>query len=369
MLEQDYFLGFSVFPGVGAKRFLLLLSRFKTAKNAWEASESELRDILKDKLTADFLEFRKKFDLLEYKSALNKKKISVVTFQDDAYPPCLNDLKNPPFVLYIKGDKRILEQFDKEVIEQNRRSIGIVGTRKVTSYGRQITEQFTKELVVEGCITVSGLALGVDAIAHQTTINSGGKTIAVLGCGVDCCYPSTNQELYDRILSSGGLIVSEYPIGAAPNKGSFPSRNRIIAALSQGLLVTEGAEDSGSLITAQIALDLGRTVFAIPGPLTSSLSRGPLKLIRKGAKLVTSGEEILQEFHISNGKFPVSNKKEIKGDTPEEQKIIDSLRHEELLFDEIVKRTGLTSIQIAIALSTLELKGIRKDQSGVYSLE
>lgn len=357
MTEKEYFLGFSVFPGVGAGRFRLLLEHFQTAKNAWEAPESELKTILKEKLTADFLAFRKSFDFDLYSLTLEKVGVSVITLNDKAYPKVLRDLENQPFVIYVKGDKNLL---------QAEKRIGVVGTRKVTTYGNAITQSFTRELVEEGFIVVSGLALGVDAIAHQETLNTGGKTIAVLGCGVDCCYPSTNYGLYKEIIDSGGLIVSEYPLSAPPNKGSFPSRNRIIAALSQGLLVTEGAEDSGSLITAGIALDLGRAVFAIPGPVTSSLSRGPLKLIRKGAKLVTGGEEILEELGLPNKKKEFTK---IVGDTKEEQLIISCLLNEELSFDEIGKKTAIPSNSLGAVLSIMEMKGFLKiDAAGNFSI-
>jgi len=410
--EQDYYLGFSVFPGVGAVRFQLLLSSFGSAKTSWTATEKELRVVLKNKVTEEFLKFRETFDITSYKRILLEKGVSFVTLDEAEYPQKLKDLKKPPFVLYVKGNKKILNhpstllrvkvqddttnghpgaqaigsqkdsispsgfQNDNEYnpstplrFAQGRNYIGIVGTRKVTSYGRQITETFTRELVDQGFIVVSGLALGVDAISHQTTVDAGGKTIAVLGCGVDCCYPSSNQELYNQILETNGAIISEYPLSANPNKGSFPSRNRIIAALSQGLLVTEGAEDSGSLITAGIALDLGRTVFAVPGPVTSSLSRGPLKLIRKGAKLVTSGEEMLEELGIGTEGQGDKAKKEIKGETEEEQRIIDCLINEDLGFDEIVKKTNIAASTLGGILSMMEVKGIVCFTNNAYALK
>lgn len=351
MSERDYYLGFSVFPGVGAGRFQLLLDHFGSAEKAWNASEDELKTVLKDKLTVDFLVFRKSFDVGSYKEKLEKSDVSCITFIDETYPIQLKDLPNPPFVLYVKGKLEILQQV------VNGKVIGVVGTRKMTTYGRQITESFTRDLVEQDIIIASGLALGVDAIAHQTTVENGGKTIAVLGCGVDCCYPTNNYGLYEKIIKTGGLIVSEYPLSAPPNKGSFPSRNRIIAALSRGLLVTEGAEDSGSLITAGIALELGRMVFAIPGPVTSSLSRGPLKLIHKGAKLVTGGEEILEELGV--GRSAESRaQKEIKGETDDEQKIIDCLMNEDLTFDDIVKNTQITAGSLGTILSLMEMKDI-----------
>lgn len=360
MQERDYFLGFSVFPGIGPKRFADLLQKFGTVTSAWEASEEELKEALGKVLTAKFFSFRKQFSTENYLELLKKNSVEFITSKDKDYPTKLLDLPDPPFILYYKGDKRLL---DVKVLK-----IGIVGTRMITSYGREITESFTNDLVYAGFITVSGLALGVDGLAHRATVEAGGKTIAVLGCGVDCCYPNTNQRIYDQILEKGGLIISEYPLSAKPSKGSFPSRNRIIAALSDGLLVTEGAEDSGSLITANTALDLKRLVFAIPGSVTSSLSRGPLKLIRKGAKLVTSAEEILEEFQISSIQYPISNKKEIKGETKDEQKIIDLLQSEALEFDEVVKGSGFDAAKTGVLLSIMEIKGILRSENSTYRM-
>jgi DNA processing protein len=246
--------------------------------------------------------------------------------------------------------------------------VAIVGTRKITAYGRQVTEMFTQELVDAGCIIVSGLALGVDAVAHKATLDAGGKTIAVLGCGVDCCYPSTNSRLYDEIIEKGGAIVSEYGLGVPPNQGSFPSRNRIIAGLSQGVLVTEGAVDSGSLITANDAFDNNRPVFAVPGPITSTLSKGPYELIQKGGMLVTSGREVLETLKIKSIRG-IKGIKSIKGDTQEEQVIIDLLSEQELDFDEIVKKTKIQSSKVGGLLSMMELKGMIKSSEGMFSLK
>ncbi|MFA5195629.1 MAG: DNA-processing protein DprA, partial [Bacteroidales bacterium] len=207
-------------------------------------------------------------------------------------------------------------------------------------------------------------------ISHMTTLENKGKTIAVLGCGVDCCNPRENQSIYDRILESKNCIISEFPLGMKPTQWSFPARNRIIAGLSQAVLVTEGAEDSGSLITAQFALKFGRKVFAVPGPITSQMSKGPYKLISKGAKLVTSGEDIL-----TNLKFQKSNVRsksqisKIKGDTGEENLILKLLGSEQLHFDEIVRKTKFTSSKLSGILSLMELKGVIKSlNNGFFSI-
>lgn len=351
MHERDFWLTFSVCSGVGPKKFALLLERFGTAKNAWESSETELLKILGPALSKKLSEFRQNISLENYLLQLKKKNVWFLTLLDKDYPERLREIDNPPFLLFGKGNKEVFK---------TEKMIGVVGTRKVTSYGQQVTEMIVQDLVNAGFIIVSGLAMGVDAIAHKTTLSNKGKTIAVLGCGVDCCTPRENEQIYNDIIESGGAIISEFPLSMMPSKGSFPSRNRIIAGMSEAVVVTEGAEDSGSLITAGDALRFGRKVFAIPGPITSYLSNGPMRLIRKGAVLVTSGEDILKEFQISNAKFPIANNKIIKGETIEEQKIIDLLQNESLSFDELVKKSKISASSLGSLLSIMELKGYVK---------
>ncbi len=309
--------------------------------------------------TPRFVEFRDKFSIPDYEKRLKKARVSYLILTDKDYPSLLLQIKKPPFVLYYKGNKEILR------CTQDDKLIAIVGTRRITQYGRQVTENLTMDLVNSGFVVVSGLALGVDATAHKTTVDCKGKTIAVLGCGVDCCYPRENQQLYENILDSGGAIVSEYPLGQQPSQGSFPSRNRIISGLSQGVIVTEGAADSGALYTAKDAFENGRPVFAVPGPITSSLSKGPHGLIAKGARLITSAEEIINDLGFmikdlrNGGADPLSPRlQRAKGDTKEEQRIIDLLQNENLHFDELVKRSKIKSAKLGGILSVMEMKGI-----------
>ncbi len=379
MTEREYWLGFSVFPGIGPITFQKLLLHFGSAKAAWTASASDLREAsLGPVLIKKFEAFRADFSLDAYTRILLAKGVSFTTLKDEKYPALLKKIKTPPFVLYGRGDNTILrasspKAMSREVsssrLRSNNITIAVVGTRKITQYGREVTTLITQELVQAGCVIVSGLAIGVDAVAHRSAIEQGGKTIAVSGGGVDVCYPSANQELYNSIINGHGAVVSEYPLGAAPTKGSFPSRNRIIAGLSQAVVVTEGAEDSGALITASYAASLHRPVFAVPGPITSSLSKGPLMLLQKGAKIVTSGDDILDELGIGIKGQRNTVRKEIKGDTQEEQRVIDLLQNEALHFDEIVKKTGFASSELGILLSLMEMKGIVKTlDAGIYSL-
>lgn len=366
MEERDYWTAFSVFPGIGPVRFKLLLDYFGSAKDAWDAPVYVLKQIkLGDRLTDQFDDFRKTFSISEYCNVLTREHVSVLTLNDPRYPKLLKQISDPPFVLYIKG-KRGDTPLNLD------RTIGVVGTRKITNYGVEVTKRLVTELVSHGFTIISGLAYGVDATAHQSALDAGGKTIAVLGCGIDIIAPPSNARLYHEISEGGfGALVSEMPLGLRPNKGLFPARNRIISGLSLGVVVTEGADDSGALITARNAGEQGREVFAVPGPITSPYSKGPASLIKKGAKLVENVEDILEELNLTNltNTSNLSNSIKAKGDTKEEQKILDCLKDRQMHVDELVRATGLTTPSVAATLSVLEIKGVVKDYGEkVYGL-
>jgi len=359
MDERDYWLGFSTVSGIGPAKFRKLLQEFGTAKAAWKAKRLD-------------------FSIEKYLEELKKKDVWFLTLLDDDYPELLKQIKNPPFVLYGRGGPvksnpsrqgsssaslRVHAVGSPSSFATPQPTIAVVGARRTTQYGREVTKFLTAELVASGLTIVSGLALGVDAVSHVTALENNGKTIAVLGCGVDCCNPRENQSIYDDILKSGNCIVSEFPLGMKPTQWTFPARNRIIAGLSQAVLVTEGAEDSGSLITAKFALSFGRRVFAVPGPIMSLMSRGPYALIQKGAKLVTSGEDVISKLKISNFKFPISKKTKIKG-TKDENMILKLLENEPLHFDELVRKTKFDSAKLSGILSLLEIKGLIKTSGG-----
>ncbi len=289
--ERNYWVAFSVFPGIGPVRFGLLRNYFGSAQAAWHAGVGELRAIhLGDKLVDQFVAFRRAFVLDDYLGRLKTLGVHVLTLNDPRYPKRLKEIPYAPFVLYVKA------RVTKEKLNLDR-TIAVVGTRNITPYGREVTKRIVEGLVSSGFTIVSGLAYGVDAAAHQAAIDAGGKTIAVLGCGIDIIAPPSNARLYRCIGEEGhGAIVSEMPLGLRPDKGRFVARNRIISGLSMGVVVTEGADDSGALITARNAAEQGREVFAVPGPITSPYSRGPAKLIQQGAKLITDVDDILEEL-------------------------------------------------------------------------
>ncbi|MCL5019075.1 MAG: DNA-processing protein DprA [Patescibacteria group bacterium] len=363
MEERNYYLAFSLVKGIGPKTFANLLKYFKTAEKTWKANPTELKKAgLGDRLIQKFEKARSELDIKNYLEKLKQKKASFIALCDKEYPKLLASIDNPPIILFVKGD------ISKVSLDK---TIGIVGTRKITNYGREVTKLFSNDLASNGFTIVSGLAMGVDSVASESAIEASGKTIAVLGSGVDLCFPSVNKPLYDKILDNNGIIVSEFPLGFSPTKGSFPSRNRIIAGLSKGVLVTEGAQDSGALITADYAFKFNRKVFAIPGPITSSLSVAPLKLIEKGAKLVTSADDILKEFRIQGSELRIKTQNsKVKGETKEEQKILSLLENESLHFDEIVRRLKLEPPLIGSTLSILEVKGIivKSLEGGFYKI-
>lgn len=357
MNERYYWLAFSAFPGIGPVRFKLLLDWFSSAKKAWQASRKDLLKInLGEKLTEKFDQFRRNFSVEGYAKKLKEKEVNFLILTDEKYPKLLREISDPPFVLYIKG-KRVKGEGDKWDISK---SIAVVGTRKITNYGREVTRLLVAQLVNAGLTIISGLAIGVDGAAHEAAIEANGRTIAVLGCGVDCCNPRTNQWLYNKIIQGNGAVLSEMPLSHFALPGLFPARNRIISGLSLGVLVIEGAGDSGALITARNAAEQGREVFAVPGPITSAYSTAPAELIKKGAKLVTNAGDILEELNI---KLKVESAKlKVRG-TPEEEKILEILE-EELHFDEVVRKSGMETSRVGSLLSLMEIKGMVRSLGG-----
>lgn len=270
------------------------------------------------------------------------------------FPGPLTELSNIPIGLYIRGNSSLLKK--KPVV-------AIVGSRKMTSYGKTVTEKLSSELASTGIVVVSGLALGVDTAAHAACLEVGGSTIAVLGCGVDCCYPQENSNLYSKILAKNGLIISEYPLSASPNKGSFPARNRIIAALADAVLVTEAGVGSGSLITAEIGQKLGRKIFAVPGPITSQTAQGTTQLLKRGATLVSSGEDVLS--FLGTSLRQVKLKKTFDGVSDlEQKKILQVLEREAMTLDELSKKINLKIFQLIPHITELEVAGFITSENG-----
>lgn len=359
-MNQDlpFWIAFNVFSGIGPARFKLLLDYFKTAKKAYEARELVWRKLgLPEKLVDDFLRFRSQFNPQKFLEQVEKKGIKILTIKDKAYPELLRQISDAPPILYIKG----------ELKPEDSLAVAVVGTRKISSYGREVTEILTRDLVVSGLTIVSGMARGVDSLAHKTAMENGGRTIAVLGCGVDLIYPPENKALYEQIIGQGA-IVSEVAPGQYVAKGIFPARNRIIAGLSLGVVVTEGAEDSGALITARDAASQGREVFAVPGPITSFLSAAPSILIKEGAKLVYNVSDILEELDIK-AKSKKQIAKRILPENPEEEKILKILADGQAHIDNLVRISEMKTGEVSSLLTMMEIKGKVKNLGGmVYTI-
>lgn len=354
--ELPFYLGFSLFPGVGPVRFGLLRDYFGSAQAAWEATEAQLVQVgLGTKLSSDFVAFRRSFNDAEYQQKLLEQHVSILLDTDPRYPQLLKQVSDHPFLLYIKG-RKTGDAWDLS------KTIAIVGTRKVTSYGAEVTDRLARDLVGYGYTIVSGMAYGVDAVAHRAALSCGGKTIAVLGCGVDIIAPPSNANIYHQIIEGGGAVISEMPLGLRPNKGMFPARNRIVSGLSRGVVVTEGAEDSGSLITARNAAEQGREVFAVPGPITSMYSAGPAQLLKKGAKVVTSARDIIEELE-GIGTADIARKKELNLSefVGVEREVVTLLSAQRLHVDEIVRKTHAGASQIISTIMMLEIRGVVRD--------
>lgn len=354
MSEREAYLGFSLFPGIGPVTIQKLKKENGSMDFFWRARERELEELgFPKRLITSFIKFRTNFSSEKYLSLLSERGVWYSAFCDNDYPELLKDLDNPPLIIFGKGNKDLL---------QSSQTAGIVGTRKMSSYGKTVTHHFAEYLGRAGFTIISGLALGVDAAAHEASFNTVGRTIAVLGNGVNICFPRTNEKLYLKIIENGGAIISEYPLNVQPSLGSFPARNRIIAALSQILLVTEGMKKSGSLITAEVALDLKRKVFAVPGPITSSLSEGPFYLIQKGARLVTKPEDI-----IPTSKTHVNITHDL---SPNEKRIVDLLMSEEKTMDQLIKDADIPLKDISLLLSQMEIKQIiTKTSKGTFLIK
>lgn len=356
--DLPFYVALSQAPGIGLKRFNILVKHFGSAQAVWRAPEKILDEILEPSVFQKFSKYRISVEPQKLISTISNKKINVLTLLDKEYPENLRQIFDPPNVLYFKG----------ELKREDHNALAVVGTRKITSYGKEVTEMLVRDLSVYNLTIVSGLARGVDSFAHKLALENGLRTIAVLGSGVDVIYPPENQNLAAEITKNGALI-SEIPPGIQPTRGYFPARNRIISGLSLGVLITEADEKSGSLITAGQALEQNREVFAVPGPIYSKLSRGPTELIKQGAKVVAKAEDIIEELNI--GKTKIGNKKqsEIKGENKEERLIIRLLQNEVKHFDQISRESNLTPEKLNSLMVTMELSGkVKNLGGGNYSL-
>jgi len=357
MTEKDYLIALSTFVAFGPQRLKLLISYFKKPSKIWNASKSDLLETgMSAKTVENFISHRDNFELDDYFKKLENLNIKTFTLFEDNYPTNLKEITDAPFVLYVRGK---LEKSDS-------RSVAIVGTRMMTSYGKEVTNKFATQLANFGITVVSGLALGVDAEAQRSALAAGGRTISMLASGLDIISPYTNKALALEFIKKNGAVISEYPLGYPPHPYDFPVRDRLISGMAKAVVVIEGRMKSGTFYTVKAAADQGRPVFAVPGPITSPVSEGPNYLIQNGAKLVTKVSEVLEELNMQTMVNPQLVEK-VMPDTKEQAKILAILDREPLHLDELVRISGLQTNEISATLTIMEMKGMVKNLGqGMY---
>lgn len=352
--ELKYWVGFSKMPGIGRVKISQLLEYFATLENAWKASVGDLKKSgLDSKTVENIINLRTRIAIDEEMDGLKQYKIKTLTCDSPSYPSRLREIYDYPPVLYVRGD----------LLPEDECCLAVVGTRRATVYGRQVTEEIVSDLARNGITIVSGLARGIDSIAHRAALETGARTIAVFACGLDIVYPAENAKLAREIIEHGALI-SEYPLGTKPKADNFPRRNRIMSGLSLGVLVIEAGESSGALITANQALEQNREVFAVPGSILSPASRGTNHLIQEGAKLVRNYVDILEELNLTIMAQQLEMKELIPVDKTESL-LLKQLGREPIHIDDICRYSGLAAALVGSTLTMMELKGMVKQVGGM----
>ena len=373
MLNQNlkYWVALKWVEGVGNVGFKALLEAFGTPQKVFEAPLSMIKAVpgIGDKTAPQIKSFKDWKKVEKELEFADRTCVSIVTSQDPLYPSQLLSTYDYPAFLYVKGH-----------LKEDDVNVAVVGSRTASTYGKFTTERLCRELVLRGITVISGLARGIDSAAHRGALSGKGRTIAVLGCGLDVVYPPENEKLFTEI-SLQGALISEFPFGTPPNAPNFPARNRIISGISLGVVVVEASEKSGSLITARIALEQGREVFAVPGSIDSSGSRGTNKLIKQGAKLIENVEDILEEILPQVTSAPKVVKPDQRQKQPDDQqKILTSspdlvlketektvwqvLSQKPVHIDQIITSTGLTAHEVLVILLNLELQGLIEQKPG-----
>jgi DNA processing protein len=347
-----YLLGFALTPNFTVSKYNKIIKYFGSWEKAWKTQSSEafIQAGLKPISAKNIIEAKTLIDLQKETAELVKESIIFISIEDPRYPSQLKEISNAPAAIFCKGNIRLLNQLQ----------LGVVGTRKPTNYGMQVCEKLVGELARYGIVITSGLAFGIDALSHKITIKNHGYTIAVLGNGLHSLIlkQSGNHLLAEEIIANDGLLISEYPPKTSPSAYTFPARNRIISGLSKGILVIEAGEKSGTLITANHALEQNREIFAVPGNIFSLSSSGTNRLIKQGAQLVQNANDILEAFRLSPAKQSENSKKNLSFDDELEEKIYNLLSFEPLHINLLVKKLNADTQTIACKLSMLELKDL-----------
>tara|TARA_B100000927_G_scaffold88917_2_gene71867 strand:- start:8362 stop:9480 length:1119 start_codon:yes stop_codon:yes gene_type:complete len=367
MTSKEAFLALNLLPGIGPIRVRQLLKVFKEPAEILETSEKNLQQVagIGAEIARSIRSWETLVDLAEEKRRIAEHEISLITLEDDEYPTALREIHDPPFLLYLRGN---LEPNDAA-------AIGIVGSRRMTHYGREQARKLSFQLARAGFTIISGLARGIDTAAHEAALAAEGRTIAVLGSGIGNIYPPENDVLADRI-AENGAVISEFPVLYVPDKQSFPLRNRIVSGMSEGLLVVEAPARSGSLITASQAMEQGRTVFAVPGPIDRPTSEGCNRLIRDGATLVSSGQDVINDLstglnslnlEFASPKHPRANHSSILDSLDDQQsKILDELEKGEQTIDTLSEAIHAPASTVSASLLQLEMKHLIKQLPGKY---
>jgi len=353
MEGQKYLVALSHFKRFGPRRLKYLFDYFASWQRVWEASPADLAMAgIRPDIIDLFIYFRNQIDPDEIMKNLARKKIELAFLGEKLYPPLLREIYDPPPVLYYKGS------LDEKTFAI---PLAVVGTRKASDYGKRVSEEIVRDLALAGLTIVSGLALGIDAIAHKAALKAKGQTVAFLGSGVDEIYPRTNHRLAQEIANNGGCLISEYPPETPALKANFPRRNRLIAGSCLGTLIIEAAEKSGALITGRSALEEGREVFAIPGSIYSLTSVGPNNLIKLGARTVTTADDIISMLGLPVLQRQATNVQTLS-QSPEEEIILRALGDEAKHANELARETKLDINLINARLIIMEMKGLIKLQ-------
>jgi DNA processing protein len=343
--ERKFWLGFQRVPFIGPARIQRLVDRFESLEVAWAASAAELGTVLDERSVESLLRIRTTLSLDAEMERLDRLGIQIVAFSDPEYPYLLGQISAPPPVLYYKGS----------LVAEDTSSVAIVGTRRATAYGREVANQIATGLADAGVTIVSGLARGIDGVAHRAALKSGGRTLAILGSGVDVIYPGEHANLAEEI-AANGAVISEHAPGTKPDAVNFPARNRIISGLSKGVVVIEAPVKSGALITCDFAADQGREVFAIPGSILSPTSGGCNRLLRDGARIATSAADILDDLNLGQRREQTPVQQSLLA-TDEQRRILALLTGEPKHIDDLAAAAGLSISQCSVALISLEMNG------------
>jgi DNA processing protein len=355
MSDLKYWLGFNAVSGIGPAKIQALLGAFGDLEPAWRASEGQLRDIGFDVRAIESLrETRQTLDLDRLVGLVEASGAHVLTWDNSDYPSLLRQIPAAPPVIFVRGGFEPVDQW----------AVAIVGTRRLSAYGRLVAHDLATGLARNGITIVSGLARGIDGVAHRAALEADGRTIAVMGCGIDRVYPPEHRDLAHAIVAGQGALVTDFPLGTEPSSANFPARNRLISGLSLGVLVIEAGERSGALITARFALEQDREVFAVPGNINSPVSVGANRLIQQGAKLVTGIEDILEELNLRMAGEQAAAQV-VLPDSAEEAALLSQLSTQPLHVDDLGRLTGMPSYLISSTLTMMELKGMVQQVGGM----